>query len=211
MKNYKTFYLIIALAAIFTGVTFTGCGSSKQTAQQVNTPKVTQSDEASDIPCWAPDTEDWYTGTASRRSSVNRTNTMATACLRAARQNLQQKIKGSLKQVTRDYFDQMDINEGSDEASHIESASDYVVNQFMSDMMETCRKQTQPDAQGMVTMYIGVKISKKEVIDNLVQGLSNDQKLKLRFDEQKFRDNAFKVFKNDRQDSYDDYKNANGQ
>jgi hypothetical protein len=133
---------------------------------------------------------------------------LATACLRAARQNLQQKIKGTLKQVTRDYFDQMDIDEKSTEASHIESASDYIVDQFMNDMYETCRKQTAPDAGGFVTMYIGVKISKKALIDNLCNGLSQDEKLKLRFDEKTFRDDAFKVFTQDKQESFDDYKNA---
>lgn len=208
MKTNLTF---IAVAIMFVNLIMTSCGGSKQVVQQANTPKANQSNVAYDVPCWQADDDDWYTGAASRRSSVNRSNTMATACLRAARQNLQQKIKGSLKQVTRDYFNQMDIDEGSDEASHIESASDYIVNQLMNDMQETCRKQTQPDEQGMVIMYIGVRISKKAMADNLAKGLSDDQKLKLRFDEQKFRDDAFKVFKDDRQNSFDDYKNTSEQ
>jgi cell division protein FtsB len=161
-----------------------------------------------DLPCFVPDDESWYRGTVARRSPVGRTNTLATACLRAARQNLQQKIKGALKQVTRDYFDQMDVNEKSTEASHIESASDYIVDQFLNDMMEDCRKITQVDDQGMVIMYIGVKISKKALIDDLSNGLSQDEELKVRFNEKVFRDDAFKVFSQDKQNSFDDYKNA---
>jgi hypothetical protein len=167
--------------------------------------------EVMDLPCFVPDDDNWYRGAVSRRSSVGKTNTLATACLRAARQNLQQKIKGTLKQVTRDYFDQMDIDAESSEASHIESASDYIVDQFLNDMLEECRKITQPDESGMVVMYIGVKISKKTLIDNLSDGLSQDKELKVRFNEKMFRDDAMKVFTEDKQNSFDDYKNAREQ
>ena len=211
MKN-KKFNWIIAVAVIFTGVVMTGCGSSKKVTQQTVPSTVNQPAMQTYVPpCFDPDDDDWYRGTVARRSSVNRINTLPTACLRAARQNLQQKIKGTLKQVTRDYFDQMDIDEGSTEASHIESASDYIVDQFMNDMLETCREMTPPDAQGMVTMYIGVKISKKALVDNLAKGLSQNEQLRLRFDEKTFRDDAFKVFGKDKQSSFDDYKDAREQ
>jgi hypothetical protein len=203
-----------ALVAVTMSATFvlTSCGGSKKMTQQHTVSQQTVSTEAvMDIPCFQPDDDEWYTGTVARRSPVGRTNTLATACLRAARQNLQQKIKGRLKQVTRDYFNQMDIDEGSNEASHIESASDYIVDQFMNDMLETCRKITQPDAQGMVTMYIGVKISKAALVDNLANGLSKDKQLELRFEEKTFRDDAFKVFSEDKQQSFDDYKNSKEQ
>jgi hypothetical protein len=212
MKTRKIFG--IAMVAI-AGATLMSCGGSKQAAQSTAAQSVatppTMSTTTKQVPCWQPDNDEWYTGTAARRSSVNRMNTLGTTTLRAARVDLQQKIKGSLKQVTRNYLDQMDIDENSSEAAHIEGAGDYVVNQMLNDMLETCREVTSPDAQGMIIMYVGVKISKKAVVDNLVKGLSQDEKTKLRFDEKTFRDDAFKVFTKDRQDSFDDYKNAREQ
>jgi hypothetical protein len=166
--------------------------------------KQAEKDEMMNVPCWKADDPDWYTGTVSRRSKSP--NTLATSCLRAARQNLQQKIRGALKQVTRDYFDQMDINEESTEASHIESASDYIVNQFLNDLEEVCRKQTPADEQGYVVMYMGVRVSKKALVDKLATELSKDKQLELRFNEKTFRDDAMKTFSQDRQDSLDDYK-----
>lgn len=161
------------------------------------------------IPCWQADDEDYYYASASRRRGFNQQNTLATATLRAANQQMQQKIKSALKQVTRDYFDQMDINEKSDEAMHIESAGERIVDTYLNDVMEYCREQTRPDDEGMIIMYIGIKVSKKGLTDALARGLSQDQKLRLRFDEQKFREDAWKVFEKDHQDSYDDFQNEN--
>jgi hypothetical protein len=205
MKTNAFFKLTAVMAVI--AMTVISCGTSKKTVQTAQTLPV----ETYTPPCWQPDDADFYRGTVSRRASVNSMNTLATACLRAARQNLQQKIKGTLKQVTRDYFDQMDVDEGSTVASHIESASDYIVDQYMNDMLETCRQVTLPDAQGMVTMYISVEISKKDLVDNLAKGLSTDEQTKLRFDEKTFRDDAMKVFSKDRQESYDDFSNSRAQ
>ena len=159
------------------------------------------------VPCWHADDDDYYYASASRRRGYNQQNTLATATIRAVNQLMQQKIKSALKQVTRDYFDQMDINEKSDEASHIESAGERIVDTYLNDVMEYCREQTRPDGEGMVIMYIGIKVSKKGLVDALAKGLSQDQKLRLRFDEQKFREDAWKVFREDRQESYDDFQN----
>ena len=87
----KNFYLLIAVVAILAGVILTSCKTKQQVvyvtqpATQLSTPALM------DLPCFEPDDEEWYRGTVARMSSVNETNTLATACLRAARQNLQQK------------------------------------------------------------------------------------------------------------------------
>ena len=161
------------------------------------------------FPCWQADDEDYYYAAAARRRGFNQQNTLATATLRAANQLMQQKIKSAFKQVTRDYFDQMDINENSEEASHIESAGERIVNTYLNDVMEYCREQTRPDGEGKIIMYIGIKVSKKGLVDALSNGISQDQQLRLRFNEQKFREDAWKVFEKDRQDAFDDYTNEN--
>lgn len=161
------------------------------------------------VPCWRADDEDYYYASASRRRGYNQQNTLATATLRAANQQMQQKIMSAFKQVTRDYFDQMDINEKSDEAMHIESAGERIVNTYLNDVMEYCREQTRPDNEGMIIMYIGIKVSKKGLVDALSRGLSQDQQLRLRFNEQKFREDAWKVFEKDQRDAYDDFQNEN--
>ncbi len=161
------------------------------------------------VPCWQADDEDYYYASASRRRGYNQQNTLATATLRAANQQMQQKIMSAFKQVTRDYFDQMDINEKSDEAMHIESAGERVINTYLNDVMEYCREQTRPDDEGMIIMYIGIKVSKKGLVDALSRGLSQDQQLRLRFNEQKFREDAWKVFEKDQREAYDDFQKEN--
>lgn len=163
------------------------------------------------VPCWHADDDEYYYASASRRRGYNQQNTLATATSRAANQQMQQKIMSALKQVTRDYFDQMDINEKSDEASHIESAAERIVDTYLNDVMEYCREQTRPDGEGMVIMYIGIKVSKKGLVDALSNGLSKDEKLGVRFNEHQFREDAWKVFKEDRKESYDDFQKENNQ
>ncbi len=185
----------------------------KQEAAAAKAEKQRQQEESYNtyqVPCWHADDEDYYYASASRRRGFNQQNTLVTATLRAANQQMQQKIKSSLKQVTRDYFDQMDINENSDEASHIESAGERIINNFlMNDVEEYCREVTRPDAEGKIIMYIGIKVSKKALVDALSNGLSQEQQLRLRFNEQKFREDAWKVFEKDQQESYDDFQKEN--
>jgi len=161
------------------------------------------------FPCWQIDDDDYYYAGASRRRGFNQQNTLATSTIRAANQQMQQKIKSAFKQVTRDYFDQMDINEDSEEASHIESAGERIIDTYLNDVQEYCREVTRPDAEGKIIMYIGIKVSKKELVDALSKGLSQEQQLRLRFNEKNFREDAWKVFEKDQQVSFDDFQKGN--
>lgn len=161
------------------------------------------------FPCWQVDDDDYYYAGASRRRGFNQQNTLATSTIRAANQQMQQKIKSAFKQVTRDYFDQMDINEDSEEASHIESAGERIIDTYLNDVQEYCREVTRPDAEGKIIMYIGIKVSKKELVDALSKGLSQEQQLRLRFNEKNFREDAWKVFEKDQQVSFDDFQKGN--
>jgi hypothetical protein len=51
------------------------------------------------------------------------------------------------------------------------------------------------DEKGNLDCFVGVRIYQKQVVDKVVEGLSNDQELKLRFNEEQFRQRMEKVFK----------------
>ena len=167
--------------------------------------------EATEQPCQIYDDADWYTATATRRVHRSGINTAPTALLRTSQQLLLQKLKSSYKAVVRDYFDQMDMDEGSYAASHIESAGDRIINQKINETYEVCRKNTDFDEQGYCLVYMAIKISKKAVVDDIAKGLSNDKKMETRFNEEQFRKSAFKVFEQDQRESYRDYESNRGQ
>ncbi|MDR1592029.1 MAG: hypothetical protein LBS16_03995, partial [Prevotellaceae bacterium] len=136
---------------------------------------------ATEQPCQLYDDAEWFTGTGVRRVKLNSLNTAATALLRSTQQQLRLKLKGVYKAVVRDYFDQMDMDEGSYAVSHIESAGDYIIDQKCNETYEACRKNTAPDAEGYVTLYMGIKVSKKAVVEEIINEISKDKKMEVRF------------------------------
>lgn len=161
-----------------------------------------------EMPCQSYDDADWFYATGARRFEMNRINTTPAALLRSTQRQLLDKLKGAYKQVTRDYFDQMDTEEGSYEREHIESAGEKVINQLVNETHEVCRKQTAyPDAEGKYTMYMSIRVSKKEIVEKVVDEISEDQQLKVRFNEKKFREDAFKVFEEFDKSAKDQYNN----
>ena len=162
--------------------------------------------DATEMPCQMYDDDEWFYATAMRQVKANSINTAATATLRSAQQQMRQKLSAQYKAVTRDYFDQMDTEEGSYERSHIEGAGDLVVRAMVNDTYEVCRKNTSPDENGNMMMYMTIKASKKKFLDNAVNTLSKDKELEVRFNEQKFRESAFKVFEESNEKEYNEFK-----
>ena len=152
------------------------------------------------------DDDDWFYATGMRQVKANTINTAATATLRATQQLMRQKLSAIYRSVTRDYFDQMDTEEGSYERSHIESAGDLVVRAMINDTYEVCRKNTSPDENGNMIMYMTIKVSKKKFLENAVKELSKDKELEVRFNEKQFRDSAFKVFEESNEKEYNEFK-----
>jgi hypothetical protein len=149
--------------------------------------------EVLEVPCQIYDDDQWYTG-ANQKKGTPGDPQLANTLLRLTQEQLKQKIKGRYQAVVRDYFDQMDIDGKSSAATHIESAGDHVIDQVLNDTREFCRKQSKVDDSGNITMYMSIKISKKDLTEKIVEGISEDKQAKVRFNEQKFRESALKVF-----------------
>ena len=162
--------------------------------------------DATEMPCQMYDDDEWFYATGMRQVKANSFNTAATATLRATQQQMRQKLSALYRSVTRDYFDQMDTEEGSYERSHIESAGDLVVRAMINDTYEVCRKNTSPDENGNMIMYMTIKASKKKFLENAVKELSKDKELEVRFNEKQFRDSAFKVFEESNEKEYNEFK-----
>ncbi len=162
--------------------------------------------DATEMPCQMYDDDEWFYATGMRQVKANSFNTAVTATLRSTQQQMRQKLSALYKSVTRDYFDQMDTEEGSYERSHIESAGDLVVRAMINDTYEVCRKNTSPDENGNMIMYMTIKASKKKFLENAVKELSKDKELEVRFNEKQFRDSAFKVFEESNNKEYNEFK-----
>lgn len=201
MKKFSLSILMLT-AVVFT---MTSCKSTQKPVE-TKAPVSNESVDVYDVPCWMADDDEWFYATIQRQFKQSSMNTAPTATLRSAQMLMRQKLSSVYKAVLRDYFDQMDTEEGSYANQHIESAGDLVIKATINETYEVCRKQTKPDENGNVIMYMTIKVSKKKFAKDLVQKISEDEQLKVRFNEKKFRESAFKVFENSNNKEFNEFK-----
>lgn len=180
--------------------------AAQQAQREAEEEQIRRMNMVAEMPCQTYDDADWFYATGVKRFKASQTNLTPTTLLRSTRQQLLQKLQGKYQQVIDDYFDQMETEDGEYARQHIESAGRQVIQQLINETYEVCRKQTQlPDAEGFYTMYMAIKVSKKEVVEKTVDKLSHDEELKVRFNEKQFRDSAFKVFEEDNKKEYKEF------
>lgn len=179
----------------------------KQAQREAEEERIRKMNMVAEMPCQTYDDADWFYATGVKRFKASQTNLTPTTLLRSTRQQLLQKLAGKYQQVVDDYFDQMETEDGEYARQHIESAGRQVMQQLINETYEVCRKQTQiPDEEGYYTMYMSIKVSKKEIVEKVVDKLGEEQEMKVRFNEKQFRDSAFKVFEENNKQAYQEFK-----
>ena len=179
---------------------------AKAKAEQEAAARAAYRSNTHQMPCQMYDNDEWFYATGVRQFPIGAINNAPTATLRATQLLMRQKLSAMYKAVLRDYFDQMDVDEMSSAASHIESAGDLVIKSTINDTYEVCRENTDPDDAGKVYMYMTIKVNKKQLVDNIVKEITKDAEMKVRFNEQKFREDAFKVFEKSNEEEYNNFK-----
>jgi hypothetical protein len=160
-----------------------------------------------EMPCQAYDDDEWFYATGAKQFEMKKISQTPAVLLRSTQRQLKDKLKNAYKQVNQDYFDQMETEDSEYAREHIESAGLTVIDQMVNETREYCRKQTAyPDAQGLYTMYMSIRVSKKEIVEKVVNKISKEEELNVRFNENKFRESAFKVFEEKNEKEYNEFK-----
>lgn len=146
-----------------------------------------------ETPCSLFDDANWYTAFNQKNGHPGDPQ-LANSLLRTCQQQLRDKLAGKVQAITSTYFDQMDIDGNSSAAEHIEGATQTAVEQAINETQEYCRRQSLPNEQGEIIMYMSIRIKKQDLIQAMENGIANDKEAKVRFNEKQFRDAAFKVF-----------------
>ncbi len=151
--------------------------------------------------CFMPDDDEYYTASGMLRVKMGGNDmgekdftVQKNKLLATCQQQLQMKFKSSYKAVAHDYFIQIDLDSKSSIASKIESAGEKIIEQVINDTQVACEEYGEMDEAGYAMLYMGIQVKKSVVIEQIAKGLSEDEQLKVRFDEEKFRESAFKVF-----------------
>jgi len=192
-------YLMIAIAAIFSGVILTGCKGSKSATTEYKPKAGSPFGEVYDAPCTEPDNDDYFVGLGIANGSKNRMDVLQTSALTNAQNVARQKMQHAYKGAIDDYSNYMGNNMGSDAQAKVERGGMQIIDQIVNDTKAWCGpKFSAVDDRGDVSCYIGIRINKQQMAQAISNHLSNDDELKIRFNEQEFRkrmDESFQKYK----------------
>lgn len=176
MKLARTFLFVGAIAGV---IALGSCGGSKKAASDDSMGK------EMNIPC--SDNEFNSDQTTFRGTGVGTSQDLSTAKRKAsldANNNLAASINRTLKSVTDRYTNERQIGENSEFEEKFESMTRDVVNQELNNVSTVCNKTFSKD--GKYTVYMAVEVKKDELLNNIKDRISKDQKLQLDYDKMKF-------------------------
>lgn len=158
------------------------CSAPKQVAQ------VQQADEVDfDVPCSGP--EFFTNGEYFRASADGLSPNMSIAKKIAyadARAGLASEIQAKVNVVTDNYSSQHDFNGNQEAKQRFQDLSRTVVSQVLNGTRVICEKMKKTK-DGKFHCYVAMELAGEEIIKNMADRISQDDKLKIDFEYEKFK------------------------
>lgn len=177
MKKVINFsFLAIAIAMVI----ISGCKSSKD--------KAPVGEKEVIVPCSGPDY--FTTSKVFRANSIGESMDQVTSKSKAltnARNELASAIQTTVKTVTDNYTNSTALNKKEELEQKFESLNREVVNQTLSGIRTICEKLVQTK-EGNYKTYIAIELSADDLVKKYNERLSSDDKLKIDYDYQKFKE-----------------------
>ena len=171
---------MIMVAAAFTfAAVLSSCGGSKKAADSSFGKEVS-------VPC--NDDESHSDAKFFRGTGNGISQDLSTAKSKArldANTNLARSINTTIKSVSDRYVNERQIGENSEFEQKFEQMSREVVNQQLNNVEVACNK-TMQTKDGKFQVFTALQVSKDEVLNNISNRISKDQKLQLDYDKMKF-------------------------
>ena len=140
------------------------------------------------VPCSGPD----YFTTAKffRSNSIGESMDQVTSKKKAltnARNELAQAINTTVKTVTDNYVNSRTMNNKEELEQRFESLNREVVDQTLSGIVTKCEKLVQTK-DGNYKTYVAIELSAADLLSKYNERLSKDDRLKIDYDYEKFKD-----------------------
>ncbi|HPX05195.1 MAG TPA: hypothetical protein PLC17_04595 [Tenuifilaceae bacterium] len=176
MKLTKNLFLALAVAGAFT---MASCGGSKKAA--------TDNSMGTEVNVPCSDVEFHSDAKFFRGTGMGTSQDLSTAKRKAsldANTNLAASINRTIKSVTDRYTNERTFNDASEFEEKFEQLTRDVVNQELNNVSTVCSKTFNKD--GKYNVYVAVEVAKDELLNNIKDRISKDQKLQLDYDKMKF-------------------------
>lgn len=176
------FYLLIISVFVFCGMYARPRGASS--LNQSTFDRQTTLDYGAEtvrMPCTMLDEDDGYYASGFKRFKVagnvpahEEQIYIKNRLLVDLKEQVKIKIAGEYKSVVRDYSEQIDVNDKSYFALHLERAGVLLIDKYLSDMQVTCEEyDADMDGAGYKNIYMGIFIKKEDITDYIEDGIMN--------------------------------------
>ena len=168
-------FVLIAVAAVL----ISGCKSKEK-------PPVGEKEIV--VPCSGPDF--FTTNKVFRSNSIGESMDQVTSKKKAltnARNELAQAINTTVKTVTDNYVNSREMNKKEELEGRFESLNREVVDQTLSGIRTICEKLVQTK-DGSYKTYVAIELSADDLVKKYNERLSTDERLKIDYDYEKFKD-----------------------
>jgi hypothetical protein len=185
---YRSF-LMMALVAMIAMPALQSCKSSKQAAKPAG-------EEAISMYCSGP--EYFSDSEYFRANNVGESTNQSMAKKKAmsnARLDLAASIETRVKAVIDNYFSSYTTSDAIEDAERYEGLSREVINQELSGIRTICEQFTKTD-NGTYKAYVAVELAGDEILNGMQKRISDDEKLKIDFQYEKFKKEFEKEMEN---------------
>jgi hypothetical protein len=177
----KFIYSALSFLAL-SSVCLVGCKSKK------DSPSPPKGEVAVNVPCSGPD---FFTDTKFfRANSIGESMDQVTSKKKAlanARAELAASIQTTVKAVTDNYTNSTELNNKEQVEQRFEQLNREVVDQKLSGLRTIC-EQLVKTPEGNYKTYIAIELSAEDLVASYNEKLSKDDKLKVDYDYEKFKD-----------------------
>ncbi|NJN41498.1 MAG: hypothetical protein HC811_03910 [Flammeovirgaceae bacterium] len=104
-----------------------------------------------------------------------------------ARNELAQSISTTVKTVTDNYVNSREFNNREDVEERFESLNREIVDQTITGVRTLCEKLVKTE-EGTYKTYIAIELSADELVKTYNERLSKDERLKIDYDYEKFKE-----------------------
>lgn len=140
------------------------------------------------VPCSG--SEYFTTSKFFRANSIGESQDQVTSKKKAltnARNELAQAINTTVKTVTDNYVNSREMNNKEEVEERFESLNREIVDQTLSGIVTKCEKLMKTD-QGTYKTYVAIELSADDLVSKYKERLSTDERLKIDYDYEKFKE-----------------------
>jgi len=180
MKKLTYSSLMLVVFAAF--LILEGCGSKKKS----NTPPKGEVEVV--VPCSGPDF--FTTAKAFRANSIGESQDQVTSKKKAlanARAELAASLQTTVKAVTDNYTNSREMNNKEEVEERFEQLNREIVDQKLTGLRTICEKLMKTE-NGTYKTYIAIELSADELVASYNERLSKDERLKIDYDYEKFKE-----------------------